>query len=78
MNIKNETFNELTEEFKKHFKNADNLIFLRSPGRVNLIGEHTDYNKGFVFPAAINLEIFGVAQKRTDSLIKVYDLGFAR
>ena len=35
----------------------DEVVVVRAPGRVNLIGEHTDYNEGFVLPAAIDLEI---------------------
>ncbi|MGK0233186.1 MAG: galactokinase, partial [Salibacteraceae bacterium] len=38
--------------FKEHYKTRPLIIF--SPGRINLIGEHTDYNDGFAFPAAIN------------------------
>ncbi|WP_020532077.1 galactokinase [Flexithrix dorotheae] len=46
----------LRQEFIKRFKHEP--VLFRSPGRVNLIGEHTDYNKGFVLPASINLEMF--------------------
>lgn len=51
---------QIVKKFKEIFKKEPLLI--RSPGRINLIGEHTDYNDGFVFPAAINKEIhFAVA-----------------
>jgi galactokinase len=42
-----------------------------APGRVNLIGEHTDYNEGFVLPFAINRRTFAAVSKRSDSLIRV-------
>jgi galactokinase len=46
---------QLTEAFKNHFQTTALLAF--APGRINIIGEHTDYNEGFVFPAAINLGV---------------------
>ncbi|MEO5911692.1 MAG: galactokinase [Pelobium sp.] len=53
--------------FKKTF-NEDPLV-VRSPGRVNLIGEHTDYNMGFVLPAAINKAAYIAISKREDDTI---------
>lgn len=50
---------------------------LRAPGRVNLIGEHTDYNDGFVLPAAINLYTWVAVGKRQDRLLEVYSEQFA-
>lgn len=47
-----------------------------SPGRINLIGEHTDYNGGFVFPAAITIGTFGVAKKREDNKVLLYSVNF--
>jgi len=56
---------QIIKKFEKLFKKKPLLI--RSPGRINLIGEHTDYNDGFVFPAAINKEIhFAVAENNVD------------
>ncbi|GAH04519.1 unnamed protein product [marine sediment metagenome] len=47
-----------------------------APGRVNLIGEHTDYNEGFVLPMAIDKKIIMLGQLRNDRLIQVFDLGY--
>ena len=59
------------QELKSYFKNTfgQDPILVRSPGRVNLIGEHTDYNMGFVLPAAINKSIYLAIQKRDDDQI---------
>ena len=48
--------------------------FFRAPGRVNLIGEHTDYNDGFVLPMAIEYETIVAAAKREDRTIRVHSL----
>jgi galactokinase len=48
--------------------------FFRAPGRVNLIGEHTDYNEGFVLPMAIDREAIVAAAERRDTLIKIHAL----
>ncbi len=54
----------------------ENPFIVRSPGRVNLIGEHTDYNNGFVLPAAIDKAIYFAITPRSDNLCKLisYDL----
>jgi galactokinase len=63
----------LAAEFLRRFERAPLLV--RAPGRVNLIGEHTDYNQGFVLPAAINREIyFAIAlNDRSDCRLVAYD-----
>ncbi len=66
----------LINKFNAVFGYTGEFIYLRSPGRVNLIGEHTDYNDGFVFPVAINLEIKGIAAKRDDSKVRVFSLDY--
>ena len=45
---------EINKIFAKHFGSEPEPLIVRSPGRVNIIGEHTDYNDGFVLPAAID------------------------
>ncbi|WP_296638619.1 galactokinase [Polaribacter sp.] len=52
---------QVKEEFKKTFKKEPICVF--SPGRINIIGEHTDYNDGFVFPAAVDKGIVAAIQK---------------
>jgi len=51
-------------------------IVVRAPGRVNLIGEHTDYNQGFVFPAALECEVRIAAALRTDQRVVLYSASF--
>ncbi|WP_449534188.1 galactokinase [Gelidibacter sp.] len=56
-----ELIEEVTHSFKAHFNSEPLIVF--SPGRINLIGEHTDYNDGFVFPAAVDKGIALAIQK---------------
>ena len=60
----------LSSNFETHSGEAPALI-AHAPGRVNIIGEHTDYNEGFVFPAAINFGTWVAATKRADNDIVV-------
>jgi galactokinase len=64
------TGNLLTARFREMF-GTDMRIF-RAPGRVNLIGEHTDYNDGFVMPAAIGFYTWIAAAKREDRILEAY------
>ena len=62
---------QIRADFAKVFGvEADHTFF--SPGRINLIGEHTDYNGGHVFPAAISLGTYGAARKRDDQLLRFF------
>src|SRR5450432_470080 len=54
----------IIERFNRLF--AETPVVVRSPGRVNLIGEHTDYNRGFVLPAAIDKAIYMAVSRRDD------------
>lgn len=79
--MKKETVNDLTfnlkEEFYKIYGYMTNDIKTYfSPGRVNLIGEHIDYNGGLVFPAAINLGTYGVVIPRNDLTFRFFSLNF--
>ena len=64
--------NDVKETFIENFKTKPILIF--SPGRINIIGEHTDYNDGFVFPAAVNKGIAAAIQKTDANLSIAYAL----
>ncbi len=63
---------EAIEGFKSHFIRSPELASV-APGRVNLIGEHTDYNEGFVFPMAIERQAVIVAAARPDSQVNIAD-----
>lgn len=67
--------NTLTTAFEREFGYTPEAV-VHAPGRVNLIGEHTDYNEGFVFPAAINFGTWIAASKRTDGQVKVTALDY--
>src|SRR5215467_799423 len=64
----------LSDEFQRSYRTRPAIF--RAPGRVNLIGEHTDYNDGFVMPAAIGFYTWIAAQKRTDRSIEAYSEHF--
>jgi len=61
----------LKTAFCEKFGEGGTLFAFASPGRVNLIGEHTDYNGGFVFPAAITLGTTIIARKRQDKILRM-------
>jgi galactokinase len=70
---------ELTQKVKRVFNKimgTEPQLIVRAPGRVNLIGEHTDYNGGFVLPCAISIETQIASQARTDSLVRVVAADF--
>lgn len=54
----------------------ENSIIIRSPGRVNIIGEHLDYNEGFVLPAAIDKAIYVAVSKRNDNMIYLHSVDY--
>ena len=67
--------NTVSSTFEAEFK-APATHFIQAPGRVNLIGEHTDYNDGFVLPCAIDFQTVVAASKRDDNLIEVISADF--
>jgi galactokinase len=70
MAINQQMKEKVLRDFKKNFDGEP--IVVRSPGRVNIIGEHTDYNNGFVLPAAIDKAIYVAVSPRNDEQIKLY------
>lgn len=55
---------------------VDEFVFTKSPGRVNLIGDHTDYQGGYVLPIAINRYTYFYGRKRNDDIIKIYSFNY--
>lgn len=70
--------NTLLESFANVYGDADGARVFFSPGRVNLIGEHTDYNGGHVFPCALTIGTYGVARKRSDRKLRFYSVNFSK
>lgn len=69
-------YNELVNKFKKVFADGGTPRVFFAPGRVNLIGEHTDYNGGHVFPCALDVGTYAVAQLREDQKVRLYSMNF--
>lgn len=67
---------KLLEKFKELFGAEGDIRVYFAPGRVNLIGEHTDYNGGHVFPCALTIGTYGVARKRTDKKLRFCSMNF--
>lgn len=67
---------ELKTKFTELFGNEGTPKAYFAPGRVNLIGEHTDYNGGHVFPCALTIGTYGIIRPRTDRRIRFYSLNF--
>ena len=68
----------LTEKFRELFGAGGDVRAYFAPGRVNLIGEHTDYNGGHVFPCALTLGTYGIARKREDRKLRFYSVNFEK
>jgi galactokinase len=69
---------KLKREFKKTFGDTKEIQIFNAPGRVNIIGEHTDYNGGYVLPVAINLSLLAAAKKRNDRKIYLKSKNFKK
>ena len=69
---------ELLKTFKEKFGARGDIREYFAPGRVNLIGEHTDYNGGHVFPCALTLGTYGVARKRKDNKLRFYSMNMEK
>ena len=67
--------NAVLEGFRTIYGYAPQVV-ARAPGRINIIGEHTDYNGGFVLPAALDKAVYIAAALRTDSTVNVHSLNY--
>jgi len=67
---------ELIQKFEEIFGDTQGVKVYFAPGRVNLIGEHTDYNGGHVFPCALTIGTYGVARRRKDNRLRFYSMNF--
>jgi len=67
---------EIMSCFKERFGSEGDIRAYFAPGRVNLIGEHTDYNGGHVFPCALSMGNYGVARKRTDKTVRWFNMTY--
>jgi len=68
--------NKLLRSYAEKFQTSGDVRIYFAPGRVNLIGEHTDYNGGHVFPCALTIGTYGVVRKRSDRKLRFYSLNF--
>ncbi len=65
----------LLQSFKKTYGSFPD-VFASAPGRINIIGEHTDYNLGYVLPSAINLHVVFLASQRKDGIVRIWAESF--
>lgn len=66
----------ILKKFEEVFGDTEGVKVFFAPGRVNLIGEHTDYNAGHVFPCALTIGTYAVARKREDKKLRFYSMNF--
>ena len=69
---------QLIQKFVELYGNGGEISAYFAPGRVNLIGEHTDYNGGHVFPCALTLGTYGIVRKREDRKLRFYSVNFEK
>ncbi len=69
---------KLVSKFEELYGNNGKINTYFAPGRVNLIGEHTDYNGGHVFPCALTMGTYAVARKREDNKLRFYSINFEK
>lgn len=67
---------ELLKKFEEVYGSSEGARVYFAPGRVNLIGDHTDYNGGHVFPCALTIGTYVVARKREDKKLKFYSMNY--
>ena len=69
---------QVLKKFAELYGGEGDIRTYFAPGRVNLIGEHTDYNGGHVFPCALTMGTYGAARKREDDKLRFYSMNFER
>lgn len=69
---------KLVQQFKELYGGEGEVHTYFAPGRVNLIGEHTDYNGGHVFPCALTLGTYGIVRNREDRQLRFYSVNFEK
>lgn len=69
---------KLIQRFKELYGKQGEVRVYFAPGRVNLIGEHTDYNGGHVFPCALTLGTYGIVRDREDKVLRFYSSNFEK
>lgn len=69
---------KLVEQFKELYGSDGDIRAYFAPGRVNLIGEHTDYNGGHVFPCALTIGTYGIVRTREDRKLRFYSVNFSK
>ena len=67
---------KIIKEFTEQFGEGGDIRLFFAPGRVNLIGEHTDYNGGHVFPCALTIGTFAAVRRRSDRTVRFYSMNF--
>ncbi len=70
--------NQLMQDFIEKFGDGGDIRKYFAPGRVNLIGEHTDYNGGHVFPCALTIGTYAIVRKRDDRKMRFYSQNFEK
>lgn len=76
MNGSQDMKEKVLQKFTEVFGDREDVSVYFAPGRVNLIGEHTDYNGGHVFPCALTIGTYGAARKRNDRKLRFYSMNF--
>lgn len=69
---------KVLQKFEELFGDTNGVNVYFAPGRVNMIGEHTDYNGGHVFPCALTIGTYAAVRKRTDRKLNFYSMNFAQ
>ena len=70
MDKNNQLYKKVINAYQIIFSDSPEVL-ISAPGRINLIGEHTDYSEGFVLPVAIDLEIIIALQRRADRIVNL-------